>query len=179
MTQKRILLGIAGYKGSGKTTAAIELKGCGFHNVKFAAGLKAMLGCLGLTGDHLEGKLKEEPCGLLDGRTPRHAMQTLGGEWGRDMISPNLWINHWKRTVNSYGLHTPICVDDLRYPNEQDAIREMGGEIVYIERGLDRSSTHSSEDLSHIKSDYIIINSDTMEVFMNSVRQMGKMLTGV
>lgn len=176
MTQKRILLGIAGYKGSGKSTATTALRGCGFRNVKFAAGLKEMLGCLGLDGNHLEGNLKETPCDLLEGKTPREAMQTLGQEWGRTLIGQDLWINHWRRTVNSFGLHQALCVDDLPYPNEQAAIRELGGQILYIDRGLTSLDTHSSEDLSHIYPDFIIKNNGTVEKFLKQVDTLGKML---
>ena len=43
-----------------------------------------MLYQLGLGEAHIEGALKEVPCELLGGKTPRYAMQTLGTEWGRD-----------------------------------------------------------------------------------------------
>ena len=72
------LIGIAGRLGSGKTLAADTL--CVNHNfvkVKFAKPIKDMMRTLGLDDRHIEGHLKEEPCDLLDGETPRWAMQSL------------------------------------------------------------------------------------------------------
>jgi hypothetical protein len=51
-----------------------------WRQVKFAGPLKSMCMALGLTEAHIEGHLKEVPCELLCGQTPRHAMQTLGTE---------------------------------------------------------------------------------------------------
>ncbi len=48
------------------------------------------------TEDKIEGSLKAKPCSLLAGKTPRHAMQTLGTEWGRNCIGDGFWINLWR-----------------------------------------------------------------------------------
>jgi hypothetical protein len=83
MTAAR-LIALTGYAGSGKSTLA-DILACehGFTVVKFAGPLKAMLRALGLDEREIEGDLKEQPCQLLAGHTPRRAMQTLGTEWGR------------------------------------------------------------------------------------------------
>lgn len=155
----RIIVGICGYKGSGKSTAAAELHRLGFTRIRFAQGLKAMLMAFGLSEAQVDGDQKEVPTPLLMGQTPRHAMQTLGAQWGRDLIHDDLWIENWKHRVISTPEHIPVVADDLRYPNEVKAIKELGGVIWMISRpGFERSSEHSSEDLSHIKPDLQIAN---------------------
>ena len=91
MTNRPGLLGIHGKAGSGKSTAAQVLIDGGFKRVKFADPLKNMLRAIGLTDQHIEGDLKEVPCDMLLGQTPRHAMQTLGTEWGRGCIGGEFW----------------------------------------------------------------------------------------
>src|SRR6516164_9279263 len=95
----RAVVGFAGRMHSGKTTAALELIRYGFVRVRFAGPLKSMLHALGLTPAELDGDLKEQPCALLGGVTPRHAQQTLGTEWGRACITPEVWVNAWLHAV--------------------------------------------------------------------------------
>lgn len=170
----RTIIGLCGYKGCGKTTAAEELYKIGYTRIRFAQGLKAMLLAFGLTEAMVDGDQKEVPTDLLMGQTPRHAMQTLGGDWGRGMIAENLWVENWKHRVLATPEHVPIVADDLRYPNEVEMIQALGGDIVMITRpGFERSSTHASEDLSHITPDYVLPNNGSIEAFLLGVRDLG------
>ncbi len=146
-----MIIGLHGLSGSGKSELARFLVDeCGFELVKFASPLKNMLrqfywDC-GLTEEEIErrieGDLKEVPCFFLNGKTPRHAMQTLGTEWGRDSIGQSFWINRWGDKVQQ---HKNVVVDDVRFDNEAKAIKERGGEVLHIVRG-ERSSDHASEN---------------------------------
>jgi hypothetical protein len=153
-----MIVGLCGAIGSGKTTAAKHLVDArGFERVRFAGPLKNMMKALGLTYDEIDGHLKEEPCELLGGKTPRHAMQSIGTEWGRELIDPDLWVRAWKRNAQlATSFH--IVADDVRFPNEVDMIRSMGGKIIKVERpgvGLDG---HISEN-NHLVPDHVIVNS--------------------
>jgi hypothetical protein len=140
---KTSIVCLNGAPGSGKSTAARYLVDtCGFTLHKIATPLKSMLRCLGLTEEHIEGALKEEPTDLLGGKSPRWAMQTLGKEW-RDLIHPDLWLLAWENTRPE----GPIVVDDLRYPNEVTWFRERRATILHIHRpGFDLPDTgHEAE----------------------------------
>jgi hypothetical protein len=145
------LIGFCGQAGAGKTYAANYLaEAYGYSRVRFAAPLKAMMRALGLSEDEVDGPLKEQPCGLLDGKTPRHAMQTLGTEWGRELIGSELWIRAWGRAAAQFldrGL--PIVVDDVRFANEAAAIWSRHGMLVRIDRpgsGSASGAAHASEN---------------------------------
>lgn len=155
------LLGITGKAGSGKSTAAQTLIDAGWHRVKFADPLKAMLRAIGLTDRHIEGDLKEEPCDMLCGMTPRHAMQTLGTDWGRWKIGPDLWTNAARREIAlamSHGLS--VVVDDVRFENEADVIRAMGGMVLRLDREGSGAGSHVSE--SGVKPDLTYNNAGTV-----------------
>lgn len=129
---ERVLIAFTGLAGAGKSTAAAHLvKHRGFTRVRFAGPLKAMMAALGCTEAEIDGALKETPCELLGGRTPRHAMQTLGTEWGRDLIAPDLWIRAFNAALPATG---NVVVDDCRFPNEAAAVTAAGGILVRIER---------------------------------------------
>lgn len=140
------LLGITGPAGSGKSTAAQVLVGAGWARVRMAGPLKAMLRAIGLTDRHLDGDLKELPCDLLQGRTPRHAMQTLGSEWGRALIGPDLWIDLARREiVQTMALGVSVVVDDVRFENEAAMIRALGGMVLGLSRPGTGGGDHVSE----------------------------------
>jgi hypothetical protein len=150
------LVAFTGYAGAGKSTAAQVLIDDGWVRVKFADPLKAMMRAfykdVGLSDEmierKIEGNLKEIPCHLLCGKTPRHAMQTLGTEWGRNTIHDNLWVSLAEHKIKAaWGNEVKVVIDDCRYDNEADVIREMGGTIVEVSGRAERSSDHPSEHL--------------------------------
>lgn len=143
-----IVIGLAGYAGSGKSTAAeILVARHGFTRIKFADGLKGMLRSIGLGDREIEGDLKEKPSGLLCGKTPRQAMQLLGTEWGRDLIGEEFWASLWlhkAREITSQG--GSVVVDDVRYPNELRAVQAASGGVYWVSRpGVGPVNGHSSE----------------------------------
>lgn len=153
MTSLPRLVGLIGRKGSGKDTAALALLPKGYANVKFAGALKDMLRCLLLTQGvdaktverMIEGDLKEEPTSLLGGRTPRYAMQTLGTEWGREIMDDALWVDIAIRKA----LQGPTVITDVRFPNEMAAIKRAGGVCIGIKANWlsAQAGEHESEAL--------------------------------
>src|SRR3990172_1980756 len=139
-----MIIGLTEKAGAGKTTAASFLvRDLGFTCVKFAALLKGMLYTLGLSYAHIEGELKEVPCAFLCGKTPRYAMQTLGTEWGRNMLGDDVWVRVAMQRVR---LYPNVVFDDMRYPNEAAALKAKQGVIWKIERpGIVLVEAHASE----------------------------------
>ena len=148
--RKPKIIGLVGPTLSGKSSAAKVLTYThGYRLAPMAQPLKNMLIAGGLTHADVYGEHKECPSILLGGRTPRHAMQTLGTEWGRDLIHPDLWVNMWVaryETTASYANPQPVVADDVRFDNEAEAIRKLGGIIVEVCRpSAAYSSAHRSE----------------------------------
>lgn len=165
------LVGFCGRMGSGKTYAADYLvDNYGYTKVKFAKHLKDMLRAMGLSDEHIEGDLKEKPCDLLDGRTPRWAMQTLGTEWGRDLISPNLWGNLWENEVRALlSEGKRVVVDDVRFDNEAQRIQKMSGYLIQMKRSTETEETtadHPSENIPENPNATILHGDGKMQVEM-------------
>ena len=162
------LIALTGYAGAGKSTVARHLVDRHrFTLVRFAGPLKAMMRCLGLSDREIEGDLKQQPHQLLCGKSPRHAMQTIGTEWGRDMIGQNLWVNvamasAWQ--VMEQGGR--VVIDDCRFPNEAAAIKAAGGVILRIQRpGVGPLNAHPSE-VQTLPIDGVIENCGSVDDLM-------------
>lgn len=141
------VIALAGPAGSGKSTAARHLiEQHGYTLVKFAGPLKAMMRAIGLTDEHIEGSLKEVPCKLLCGKTPRWAMQSIGSNWARDMIGPDLWRNIWFDTAaDVLDQGGRVVCDDMRFANEEAAVRDLGGKVFEVQGRGGIAGGHVSE----------------------------------
>ena len=166
------VIGLVGPIGSGKSTVAMCAVNHGYKRVRFSTPLKNMFRGLGLDYEHIEGNLKEEPCDLLSGCTPRYAMQTLGTEWARNIMDKNFWTNIWKKEAVKYPR---VVAEDCRFPNEAMAIRSLGGEIWAVKREGFRFAGHSSEtEMENIIPNKIILNNGSIESLNYYVGQVLK-----
>lgn len=139
--------------GSGKTTLA---RAVAHSVVPFAATVKDMVRALlyalngaddDMTNRMMYGDLKEQGIPGIE-VTPRYLMQTIGTDWGRNLVDKDLWVNVWKGRVNAMKMtsSTIIVADDMRFDNEMDAIQSMGGTCIWLERpGIKNEQAHVSE----------------------------------
>jgi hypothetical protein len=171
-----MIIGIAGAAGSGKGTAAAVLKESGFVHGKFANALKDMLRALlryrGVREDQLErfieGDLKEVPTDYLSGKSPRVAMQTLGGEWGRDCMGQDFWV---ETEFDSKSGAKDLVFDDLRHDNEEEAILKHGGVVIQLIGRGGINSDHESEQFVPKNPIAVIENTGTVEELREKVKQ--------
>ncbi len=161
----RLIVGIIGPKQSGKSTLTKYLvEHYGFTRTAFADPLKqALITAFGLTREQVYGNEKEIPTDKLCGRTPRHAMITMGTEWGRDMIHPDIWLTAWKNTLPPGNL----VIEDVRFPNEHHEVTNvLGGSIISVQRpGCEYDSSHESEAHADLPWTYRISNNGEFALF--------------
>lgn len=145
------IIGLFGHQYAGKTTVAKHLESVyHFKRIPFAGPLKSMLKAVGLTDEDLDGSMKKVPHPLLCGKTPREAMQTLGTEWGRNMIGETVWTTLWLDAcakARADGFMGVVC-DDLRFPDEETFLRTLNSTLVKVWRDPDAEKikhTHASE----------------------------------
>lgn len=155
------LIGLCGPEGAGKSMAAKLLRVHTRGEIHpFAAPLKRMIEALGVDRKHLYGTPAEkaEPLPLFGGLTARHAMQTLGTEWGRRCIDGDFWVRTWFATM---PFATVVIADDVRFENEARAILNEGGRVIQVIRDLDdlnRTPKHASEDFARVPFSVRVVN---------------------
>lgn len=104
---------------------------------------------------------------LLD-CTYRHLLNTLGTEWGRKCIHPDIWVRIARqRYLRAIAKGYSVIFDDVRFENEYDMIRDAGGVLVKIVRPgvelVDRHEAHARLEASSRKWDHTIENDGDIE----------------
>lgn len=153
------LLGVTGLARSGKDHASDNLAHLmRLHKYAFAEPLKTML--KSVFGDHFhEGDrsgICPETC-----KSYRVMMQTLGTEWGRELMNPQIWVNlvakRWREVETGGHLVTMqrapgderaglpsylaegMVLSDVRFDSEAEWIQLNGGVILEIVRPEQKS----------------------------------------
>jgi hypothetical protein len=154
------LIGIAGKARSGKDTVGnFIVSAVGGYCFGFADPIRSMMRQIGIDmSDPYWTDHKEEVIPAL-GVSPRYLMQTLGTEWGRELVNPDLWVTIAKQRVLSSGSSLAIATD-VRFENEAAWIRDMGGTIIHIRRKLDKNDQHASEAGVAVQPSDITIDND-------------------
>jgi hypothetical protein len=155
MERKANLIGLCGPAGAGKTEISKILHritgDC--ERVPFAQGVYDTAYFMGWDG------VKDEK--------GRRLLQLVGTECGRQCIGEDVWVN--KFVENFYDLADKsllICADDIRFPNEAQAIKLLGGKVVNVQgrqHNLGTNSKHISErGIPKEMWDGIIQNGDSL-----------------
>lgn len=162
------LIGFAGRKRSGKGVLSNYLVSLGYEKLSFATPLKTLcceiLDLPGIdelnkekdNGTHIDFSIekaldileryfkltREMEKGLEGINTVRALLQYVGTDIIRT-IYPQWHVEMLKKMINP---EKKIVIDDVRFPNEKEMIKEMGGEVYFVMRpGMREISNHPSE----------------------------------
>lgn len=148
------LIGITGAAGSGKSTmAGLLVNEHRYTRLRFADTIKRMTMALlveagighSVAVEMVDGFAKNDAIPFLGCKTPRHIMQTLGTEWGRKLIDPDIWISILNHQIEPLNRTQYVVIDDVRFENEAAMIRKRGGRIIGIEGRGGIAGGHESE----------------------------------
>lgn len=156
---KQLIIGLHGPIGCGKTTIAGMLKSqIGLEEISFADPIKEVVSFLtDIPRQQLDDQAVKQRQFPDSQVTIRTALQTLGTEWGRDLIDPNIWVNYAKRRIARTKGN--VIISDVRFENEAQMIRDAGGVIVHIRDNKKRSDSHASEQPIEFQSkDILFLN---------------------
>jgi hypothetical protein len=191
------VLGLNGPIGCGKDTAAEALEPHGFVRASFAEPLR-LAGSMvyGIPPRYFVDRELKETALPNSRMTPRRVLQLMGTEVCRSIHEP-IWVKRMLLRVasamhdlNDHSRHHPerisgaggirVVIPDVRFQNEADFVRHIGGRVVRISRPeLDveritatKGAGHSSESgVSQHPTDIYLVNAGTKEQFQRSVVQ--------
>jgi len=143
-----MIIGICGFIGSGKDTAADFLVNFhGFRRDSFAGTLKdAVAAVFNWDRELLEGRTKEarawreqvDPWWAerlnMPNLTPRLVLQLWGTEVCRKSFHDDIWIASVENKLRNSK--DSIVISDCRFPNEIKSIKAAGGKVIWVQRGI-------------------------------------------
>lgn len=198
----KTIIGLVGFIGSGKGTVSDYLVNhYSFYTDSFAKSVKDVVAMIFhwprhlLEGDTIESRIFRDTVDEwwskeleIPNLTPRYLLQHIGTNVFRDHFNKYIWIATVKYRLSTNG--NDVVISDARFPNEIQMIRDMGGHIVRIKRGVDPTwsieymingiippDTHESEYLwlNH-NFDYTLYNDTTTE---DLYKQVDKLLLSI
>ncbi|KWV71629.1 hypothetical protein PFLmoz3_06221 [Pseudomonas fluorescens] len=171
-----ILIGLTGRARSGKTTAAEHLaRTYLLEQYAFADPLRdGLMAIFNLDPTDFEGDRKEQSLGWLD-RSPRQLMQSMGTEWARNTVHPDVWVRLGEQNLDyinqSLGTVLGFVISDVRFENEAELIRRRGGTVIHISRSDAQAvNPHISEaGIAVLQDDLILRNNGTVDELLRSL----------
>jgi len=180
LTPRVTVLGLSGWARSGKDTIADYLVDVeGYTKVSFAQPMKEAMYRLNprITVNEVQNTALRVGIDVygwdgLKERSPdiRGLLQRFGTEVGREMFGENFWVDY---ALNAIEDGSKVVFSDVRFPNEADAIRQLGGKVYRVERaGVQAANEHISEHaLDGYKFDGRIQNNGSIEGLYANVGQ--------
>ena len=184
-----MIVGLSGFKGSGKdTVAAYLVKKHDFERKAFADPMKQSIAALldipfaeinkykmdttvnvavlrNADQSYFQSSYLAKPF------TFREFLQRYGTEAHREVFGQDFWLEYTLPS-NGYYHGRNIVVTDVRYSNEAKRVKDFGGSIWFINRITNRSAfdPHSSETLD-FGTDVTIPNNSTIEDLYDRIEE--------
>ena len=172
------LIGFSGFARSGKDTAAQALLYRGWTRAAFADALKHDAG-MALRNSLIAGHHNppsEDIAPWFSDPDMKEAFRPFLVEYGRAMrkIHSDYWVT---RLFADLLPDVRYAITDVRYVNEADYIRKLGGKIVRITRlGIEPANHEEEASLKAFEPDCIICNSGSIHDLHESVTKYAKEL---
>jgi len=180
MNSNKQIIGITGRKFNGKDTIANHLRDrYDYQQIAFAEPLKESCRVLfGFNDEQLYGSLKETSDPNWYNLTPRQVLQYMGTDIMRNQMTnlskefeDKFWIKCVENKIKKILSENPnvcIVISDVRFPNEVEMIKKLGGTVIRVKRpNIENNNTfsaHASENMiDELPVDYELINDTTRE----------------
>lgn len=191
---ENIIIGLSGYARSGKDSIAnVLVEEYGFKRFAFADKLRECLYALNpvvraneeynhpfegpMMYTYLRNVIDEDGWdGYKEGYYGdeiRRLLQRMGTEVGRELIGDTIWVDELDKHSGR------IVVTDLRFPNEYDKVKSLGGKVWRVNRiDVTAVNAHVSEIAldSHVFDGYLR-NDGTLDDLRNNVLRYAETLS--
>tara|TARA_Y100000389_G_scaffold203735_1_gene253230 strand:- start:1009 stop:1563 length:555 start_codon:yes stop_codon:yes gene_type:complete len=179
-----MIIAFHGRAGAGKDTAADYLcQTRSLEKLAFADPLKE--GCrhlFALSDKQLYDPKEKEINDVRWNKSPRQLMQWLGTDVLRSQLTNDFFIRHMRTRIysiignkdKSWSAEDSggVVICDVRFQDEADLVKTLGGTIIKIIRpGHKGTTTHHSSEGDGIQCDHTIINDSTPDKIYKALEE--------
>ena len=186
------VLGLCGFAQSGKDSAASFLVERGWKRLAFADALRdsvyllnpivhvSTIGNASCEYERVQDLVDRVGWDVAKVSYPeiRQLLQRMGTEVGRALYGESFWVDRvltqMERSSTSYGEDVVVgnyVITDVRFPNEVEAVRSVGGKVIRIYReGVGAVNTHVSDTgVDDLEIDAVVLNQGSLDEFRAEV----------
>lgn len=159
------LIGLVGFIGSGKSTAASYLNENGYVQFSFGGHVKDVASAAfgwdrtlleGITDESRAWRETVDPwwayrLGIPE-LSPRWILQHWGTELVRNKFHNDFWVASLENKILTAGEDSNIVISDVRFPNEINALRKLGGEVHWVQQSLPEWFTTAYNELRYLEA---------------------------
>jgi hypothetical protein len=176
-----VIIGLSGYAQSGKDTVAELLcLNYKYHRRAFADPMRDAIYTLNPIVFNLNNRvadLVDEHGWDVAKANPevRRLLQVFGTDVGRKMFNENFWVDIALAGLNS---EHRVVISDVRFPNEAEAIKNLGGQVWRINRHNHAPvNGHKSEHaMDNFMFKHVLYNDGTIDDLSDEVFMLAKEL---
>lgn len=176
------IIGLCGIAGSGKDTCALAIKESEINTEVFAFAWPLKEACkilFNFSDEQLHNSVAKEEIDERWERSPRQILQWLGTDILRNNIKKDFFIVNMKQRIDTSKAEY-IVISDVRFDNEAELIRSMGGKIIKVVRSGKKNIKYSEHEtelgISPELIDTIVENNGTIEEFKNKIKLLKNFL---
>ena len=184
------LIGIIGLKNSGKDTVGDYLVSeFGFTKYAFAHPVKQVCKTIfSLSDEQLEDRVLKEKIDPRWGISPREMFQRVGTDFGQFAIFKifpelkqklkyrELWVKIFEQWLKDNS-DLNVVITDVRFKHEAAKIKDLGGQIIKINRDTGMTDSHISEvELNEISQELIDFEIDNNYKLVDLYSQIDKII---
>lgn len=165
------IIGLTGIAGSGKDLFASIVKELEPNTdiFPFAGPLKDASKILfNFSNDQLYDPVVKEELDERWGKSPRQVLQWLGTDILRNQVNQDFFLMNMKQRIDSSKADL-IIITDIRFDNESEFIRSLGGKVVKIIRPNAKTTAHSGhiteQGISPKLVDTVVMNEGSIEEY--------------
>lgn len=165
-----MIVGFAGFGGSGKDTAAEYLaEAHGFNRLSFAARLREYVAEVNPLVRDIQSPIRYNTAIRLYGYEEakeftgvREALVSHAVA-ARKVLGEDVWVAPVRKHIEAYS-DRDWAISDVRYANEEMFIKRAGGVVVLIAReGCEAASEEEERSLKTLRPTFILPNNGTVE----------------
>lgn len=106
-------------------------------------------------------------------KTPREILQAVGTDVARNICSETYWIDLAEEVLKSWiARKENVIISDVRFQNEADLIKKLGGEVIEITRKTEKDEDNHISENTTLDISKKVCNNTSIEELNEKLKEL-------